>query len=53
MAGAAGVGAGLSCTLDRRLRLTASTETVVRVRAAITVAAQAKGLSFEPERSER
>ncbi|MBN6150815.1 bifunctional [glutamate--ammonia ligase]-adenylyl-L-tyrosine phosphorylase/[glutamate--ammonia-ligase] adenylyltransferase [Xanthomonas sp. AmX2] len=44
------VDAGLACMLDRRPRLTASTDAIERARAAITAAAQAKGLAFEPGR---
>jgi len=47
------VDAGLACTLDRRPRLTAGTDAIARARVAITAAAQAKGLAFEPGRGER
>lgn len=40
--------AGLSCTLDRRPRITAPTEEIEIARAAITAAAVAQGLPFEP-----
>ncbi len=40
--------AGLSCTLDRRPRITAPTEEIEIARAAIAAAAVAQGLPFEP-----
>ncbi|MCL7714915.1 bifunctional [glutamate--ammonia ligase]-adenylyl-L-tyrosine phosphorylase/[glutamate--ammonia-ligase] adenylyltransferase [Stenotrophomonas mori] len=44
------LGVGLSCTLDRRPRIAAPTEAIEAACAAISAAASARGLPFEPGR---